>query len=851
MKIKHVFVVLTFLSLVFVGFSHNAAAAWPAGSLVPGKISMAVEYGTYRGVEVHTELDHYFAGFIQGDSRAWSGTFTMTLIQSDACNLDGRGAYVAVEHPGGTASMGNCSSGNMTLTMRYNQGVYDPVKDVTYYRVHVQLHLPDDYDGTSFKGYRFQVSSSQPALAFGNWGNLPFVLIPDGNQGAFTTLNITQQPPCVGGPFFQSIISRDYDNFGSYWSGRSSRAQEDSGGNFSPLQVSVNPWGAGNMNSSGSTTQSGLGWINIGGYRYEPHDTGSKQYDTIEYMWQPRTTYTYTIHNLGQNNFIRLDLPFDGNPWACPSATVVPRNDGPTTVNVGESVNLRAWLEGAGISGSPGSMGWRIEQNVNGGAYGPYSAANTSGTTPVANGQFVNWTESRSFSSSGVYCFRIARVGSPPSGVSMPVDASPGQCITVRSPAGFTVSTTADNSGQYEKGSSSYGFQHNIIISSVPCDPASAVGTPSSYDWTASPGVPGIGTPVTGTVQFFNCQNRITISGGTHPRTESFTISGGSTVTLLITNYDTTPADRATLDGLNPGDARRRFTTVGSVTDNPGVAVTVYEAPFVRFFGQDVSICGTGDDNRFTFDNTTGDQWKGSFAEYASIYLSGNQAPNADFSGLNSAVYNNFPGALDTNFSGNQPAGACRGGVEPSTDFVGATIVDLSDGSTLSSFPAGKVTYRVNGSVTLTGASMGTTGTKSPFSPSVYPVVLIYATGDINIASNVTFIEAVLVAGGSINTCTTSAGGTIPKVNLEQSPPSGCRNPLKIYGAVSASTINYQRAIGTRFLADATTTTTVHNGNETASEIVDYPWYLNFVQFNLADTSQSRFDAYYALPPRL
>lgn len=290
------------------------------------------------------------------------------------------------------------------------------------------------------------------------------------------------------------------------------------------------------------------------------------------------------------------------------------------------------------------------------------------------------------------------------------------------------------------------------------------------------------------------------------------------------------------LDLHNPG-YKVTYTTQSDDSDSTN-NIIVFEAPFARFFGNDVAICGTGDDNRFVFD--TSNHSRGSFAEYASIYLSGNNTSipnNNDFSGLNSSRINSgFPAALDTNWNSTS---MCDNGLQ-SSDFAGvAGVISHNGPYTIGGAHSGQVTYNIDGDVTIT--SNITTSAVLPFNPDTYPVVLIYATGDINIDKSVTSIEAVLVSEKNINTCT-NGSTQISQDELDNQ----CRNQLNIIGSVTAKEVHLQRAIGTRLLAD----TAAPNG--LAAEVIEYPWYLNFVRLNLKDQKEEmKFDAYFSLPPRL
>jgi hypothetical protein len=564
---------------------------------------------------------------------------------------------------------------------------------------------------------------------------------------------------------------------------------------------------------------------NAGSNEWVPN-SASNQYGSVEMLATADHQYRWEWYHVYDNNTIQFQLPYDsiyyltGCTEANDTATLTPTAGADQTINVGQTATFTSSISSSNVNaGNTGSFTWRVTTSGSA-SYG----ARASTTTAIAGanprtGTLGNFT-TPVINVPGQYC-RTIEILTAPAYASIPVRTDT-QCINVVQPGSYRVDAIDTT---YEKGGVVNGIVYNIYAT-PPCGPGSADIT---VDWNAT----GLGnSTVVNTadnVSPYNCAER-----------------------LLTTATYTPPA--ATLIAQNVGSYGPFTVAITSpVNTSDSAFVNIYEAPFTRFFGSDVSICGTASTNRFTFDTANGaaNYSRGSFVEYMSMYQSGNVVPNMTLIGLNSALNNGFPSGLDTNYTANTP-GTCTGGVDTASDFVGATVTNLANNSTLSGDQAGKRTYYVNGNVTITG-NITTSGNKStaPFDPELYPVTLIYATGDINIASTVTNIEAVLVAGGSINTCTANTGAAIAKSNYQLPSPNGCRNALKITGAIAAPTVNLQRAIGTRLLADAASTTTVNGGNGTAAEIIEYPWYLSFVNFELADTSASKFNAYFSLPPRL
>ncbi len=259
-------------------------------------------------------------------------------------------------------------------------------------------------------------------------------------------------------------------------------------------------------------------------------------------------------------------------------------------------------------------------------------------------------------------------------------------------------------------------------------------------------------------------------------------------------------------------------------------------------------VCGSGETNRFVFDNILGDPNRGSWAAFATIFqLDNNPADN--LKGLQSSRINgNFPAGLSTNW----PSATCNPPTIPGSGSV--TVIDNS--TTIN--PDLQYYFRRSdsGDITITRDQIITNIVTSAFNPNTHPVVVIHAVnGNINIAPNVTRIDAVLIASGDINTCNIADKGVWEKVPAD----GGCNNQLVINGAMVANKINFQRTWGSRFLAPPTTTHTTRVNlaprdldNDETAEVVNFPWYLHFITLpGFPNQAETQFDAYYSLPPRL
>lgn len=419
-----------------------------------------------------------------------------------------------------------------------------------------------------------------------------------------------------------------------------------------------------------------------------------------------------------------------------------------------------------------------------------------------------------------IYSIKL-RCGNPAGDIYVPPQ------IVYAGPSTYAVSTADVN---YEKGTGGTATMNFRLRVNDPksCDygqPSGGSGDTVSWRVTRPDG-----SVVNISTQVANCTGAITSS--------TAGVISGNTVTYSISftgaSLDASPPRKDTYNvriiGLS-GISNMGHIAGGAL--NASSILTVFEAPFARFYGNDVFVCGNGTANRFVYDNRpTGSAIRGSFAEFASIYRA-NNSPASSFSGLNSSAVNSgFTNALKSEWGGL----SCGSGIIAS-ELMGLGVESHSSSYVIpaTTFTEKKTIY-VNGDATISGP-ISITPPGGDFDPQTYPVVLIYATGNVNIAPNVTQIEAVIVAGGTIDTC---AG--VAQANLE----TQCNNKLEIVGAVQANTIKFKRAYGSRYLANVN----VYDNSRTA-EVITYPWYLSFVNFAMSDSSAGKYNAYYALPPRL
>jgi hypothetical protein len=455
----------------------------------------------------------------------------------------------------------------------------------------------------------------------------------------------------------------------------------------------------------------------------------------------------------------------------------------------------------------------------------------------------------------------------------------------------------------FEKGSSAtYTFNHNITNVVEPCNPDELVGVKKGpYAWSAAaagsvpPEYFGIGGNLSGTFYLYNCQNSYSL-GATGAKT-AYTSN-----TFTAGQYSITAADRTTLNGVNSFPRGYGRTTTASGTTTAPDYMLVYEVPYARFYGNDISAAGcvayptaalTGaivsardNDMAITPPDLNGRTQAsaqtattnyrtavsnqivgGAAAEYAAIALDGR--PNTLLTGTFQPVAagNNPPLRLNAFWNtGNRPCpqtlyttvsdpSTLPGEVDvtvttgaydiPASSPGANTYVRATGNTTIAGEPnaRGKQTIFVSGSARITSNIISTL--TPPFNDTTAPVILIIASGSIAIDPSVTRIDAILIAQGTIFTCGNGAYTAQTQTNVD----NNCRNKLAINGALAAANIRFQRSIGTRLLATPSEPSTQGQGNAAAAEVINYPAYLYFATPYLQDKAESTFQSYFTPAP--
>jgi hypothetical protein len=310
--------------------------------------------------------------------------------------------------------------------------------------------------------------------------------------------------------------------------------------------------------------------------------------------------------------------------------------------------------------------------------------------------------------------------------------------------------------------------------------------------------------------------------------------------------------DKDFLDKKNPGHTIYYESRVGSKIAPK--TLTVYEVPYARFYGQDIyatADAAAASNIYFNTNTKVGAGSAGSTSQYAAItqkligtikintaaFRGSSPSPN---DGLK-AQWTSAPNASDiyTKVKNNLKINSTPG----------------SQTNVITSIPVGGVTIAKDDNIYIDKNI--TEGTQDK-------IALFVAGRDIYIAPDVTRIDAVLIARGTVYTCATNSASTPTRQNWQNNAPDGCRNTLTINGAVSAKNIKFQRSIGTRLMASASEdngpTGQAGKGNidsrgggntSTAAEVINYPAYLNFSSLNLKDTSTNSVNAIFNAPPLL
>lgn len=344
---------------------------------------------------------------------------------------------------------------------------------------------------------------------------------------------------------------------------------------------------------------------------------------------------------------------------------------------------------------------------------------------------------------------------------------------------------------------------------------------------------PGLGWPVAG------------------PAIHDCSISSTATLTATITG--------ASLDPRDVGDYDYTATITSplpAVTSAPA-ALNVYEVPYANFVGHDIyagcgqTVSAVGKEGRIIFNVHPTDPNSGAAVQYAAIALNG----------FNSTTSPSPAPSLNITTASGLSLGAdylranwLSTSVPVCPDIVSllpATGLPFTDGPV----PVVSGYYTKNGNIEIDG---GTASGKSIISalaggniyissgtsvsgvfPTLaeHPTLLIYADGDIYIDHNVTSLDAILVAKGTIYTCAKAPGVVVTAA--ERTDPAYCRNTLTINGALSASNVQFERSIGTRRIPGV------------PAEQVNFPAYLNFTSPFPGSATNTKYQSLFNAPPYL
>lgn len=621
----------------------------------------------------------------------------------------------------------------------------------------------------------------------------------------------------------------------------------DNGGKNGGAQVA--PWITMTLQrrASGSTT-----WVNVPidingtpSGSQPPTSVNTSGYATFKAY--PNYDYHWVWNNIYGNNTIQYSIPFDGiyyfskcNTQIEPGVVATPQP--PTTITVGQPATFTLNRTITGYLGTALSATYNVNYRLN--KSGPWLAIptavsgiydarnktlNITGDTVDASGDPgpANFSPTITFpanfapSGTSSICVQLDLLTLSPGLVAQGDPAE--DCVNIVNPGSYTVSASQ---ATYEKGTGGAGASvvYNLIRTSAPCNGADTV------IWK-----PGTAAARTISVPA-DCANPPAATIDTFTDTASAATLDAQPVGL----YTNGGAYKANIVSIN---------SVASAISASG-GVKVYEVPYARFFGNDIYACGGSGavpDGKIVFNVSNVDASKGAAVEYAALALSGfGNAPSGIITtALGHGAANALMGSLSD--STKTPCNADVSGYYPSTvtGIVGNTVpgaagyytangnINLTGGTS-----SQKVTIHATGNITISGNNIGATG--APAVPFVnnnnVPYVLIVADGNIYIDPSVTTINAVLVAGGTISTCSTASSLTTPATSALA---GSCNNPLTINGALSAKDIKFRRAVGTRLL------------NNTPAEQVNFPAYLHFATPFLDDTSQKGYQSLFNAPPYL
>jgi hypothetical protein len=604
-------------------------------------------------------------------------------------------------------------------------------------------------------------------------------------------------------------------------------------------------------------------WVDLNGsasgYAWEPDDLNNVA-QSRDFTARPNHKYKLEIRNVYWNNTIQYSLPYSQiNSRPC-APTVSPSVTSPTSVNRGSNADFTLRRTVTNFSAPnrqvPYSVAYRYNNagswynipNANPIATGSRVYNNPSPLTISGNVTNAAFTPVLRFNTSQIpasarqICVRLTfadRVG------YRVVNSPATRCMTVVTPGGgYDVDVTTPS---HEKGSGDKTVTYRLTAGTAPCNRTDTIV------WVTN------GTTRTTSVPS-NCgATNVTLATFTSP------VAGSTLDGSPVGVYATYRASISTINGTAPA----------SPIENEG-DIVVFETPFVRFFGNDITTCSPNTDNSFLFDNRSGAQPanaapinsnKGAYSFYATLYT------NAEASGLNLNGLHTIADARDnlaSSFSGTGCSASSvvieyRGDqVQPTptgdiniASLADDTFIERTDAFTVNGGDIGndKITIKTTGDVVIDGNITSNIVTGA-LDVDTAPALLIVTDANIYITNNTNRVDAVLIAGGDIFTCSIG-DNPVSRADWHLAPGSGgCANSLIVNGALNANTVHFMRSIGTRYLSNTSTTAPSNgawqgNGIDQPAEIINFPSYLNFTPTYTKDFSTQGYDSYVQLPPRL
>jgi hypothetical protein len=368
----------------------------------------------------------------------------------------------------------------------------------------------------------------------------------------------------------------------------------------------------------------------------------------------------------------------------------------------------------------------------------------------------------------------------------------------------------------------------------------------------------------------------VSINGGPRQKVGDLTVTDCVPITSRYTAWQTINAsvlDNLTIGVNNNYQIRAYAVFNGTDLDNNEESIVAFEAPFARFYGNDITTCSANADNSFLFDDRTGAQPanaapindnKGAYSFYATLYENDKAT---ELNGLHTiaGARDNLASSFGSSCSASPVTIEYRGDpVQPTptgdiniASLAEDTFIERTDGFTVNGGDIGndKITIKTTGDVVINGNITSNIVTGA-LDVDTAPALLIVTDGNIYITNNTNRVDAVLIAGGDIFTC--SIGDSpVSRADWHLAPGSGgCANSLIVNGALNANTVHFMRSIGSRYLSNTSTAVPSNgawqgNGIDQPAEIVNFPSYLNFTPTYTKDFSTQGYDSYVQLPPRL